>query len=122
MRKPKCARGTFLERMMQMDVRIQNGTPLHGPSLCETCSRAHIARGYSEGELLVICQATYFEHRMDFRVRECSDYVEKQRQTLYQMEQIAWVLAPREGKRKAGFVPAGEMKESEIELILSEPE
>jgi hypothetical protein len=33
------------------------------------------------------------------------------------------VLTPRGGKRKAGFVPAKELKkESEIELILNEPE
>lgn len=45
------------------------------------------------------------------------------RQTLSQMEQIAWILAPREGKRKAGFVPAKELeKESGIELILDESE
>ena len=39
------------------------------------------------------------------------------------MKQIAWVLMPREGKRKAGFVPARDQKtEAEIELILNEPE
>jgi hypothetical protein len=109
--------------MTHMDVRIKNGTPLHSESLCETCSRAHIERGYGEGELLVVCQATYLEHRVEFRIRECSGYLEKRRQTLYQMEQIAWILAPREGKRKAGFVTAREMEEeSEVELFLSEPE
>jgi hypothetical protein len=108
---------------MQMDVRIKNGTPLHGPSLCETCSRAHIARGFGEGEVLVICQATSPEHRVRYRVRECSNYVELQRETLYEMKQIAWILMPREGKRKAGFVPArDEEAESELELILNEPD
>ena len=51
-----------------MDARIKNGTPLHGQSLCETCSRAHIARGFGEGEVLVICQATSPEHRVRYRV------------------------------------------------------
>ena len=106
-----------------MDVRIKGGTPLHSQSLCETCTRAHIARGYSESERLVICQATTPEHRVPFSVRECSNYVELQRESLYEMRQIAWVLMPREGKRKAGFVPARDDEaESEIELILSEPE
>ena len=104
-----------------MDARIKNGTPLHGQSLCETCSRAHIARGFGEGEVLVICQATSPEHRVLYRVRECSNYVDLHRETLYEMRQIAWVLMPREGKRKAGFVPArDEEAEAEIELILNE--
>ena len=106
-----------------MDIRVKNGTPLHGESLCETCSQAHIARGFSESEKLVICQAVYPERRVLFKIRECTNYLEIKRQTLRQMEEIAWVLAPREGKRKAGFVPASEMEtESEIELILNEPE
>lgn len=60
---------------------------------------------------------------MLFKIRECTNYLEIKRQTLRQMEEIAWVLSPRQGKRKAGFVPAGELKkESEIELILNEPD
>ena len=106
-----------------MDVRVKNGTPLHGESLCETCSRAHIARGFSESEKLVVCQAVYPERRVPIKIRDCTNYLERKRQTLKQMEEIAWVLTPRGGKRKAGFVPAKELKkESEIELILNEPE
>ncbi len=106
-----------------MEVRIKNGTPLNGESLCETCYRAHIARGFSESQVVVVCQATYPERRVTFKVRDCSNYLEIKRQTLKQMEEIAWVLMPREGKRKAGFVPVSELeKEPEIELFLSEPE
>jgi hypothetical protein len=108
---------------MQMDVRIKNGTPSQGQSLCETCSRAHIARGFGEGEVLVICQATSPEHRVRYRIRECSNFLEIRRESLYDMKQIAWVLMPREGKRKAGFAPAQDQEtETEIELILGEPE
>lgn len=106
-----------------MDVRIKNGTPLHGESLCESCVHAHIEKGYRVTEQTVICRATYPDHRVLFRVRECSEYTEIKRQTLRQMEEIAWVLAPREGKRKAGFVPAKELeKEPDVELILDEPD
>lgn len=106
-----------------MDVRIKNGTPPDGASLCESCVYSHIAKGYRESEQVVICRATYHDHRVLFRVRECSEYTEMKRQTLRQMEEIAWILAPREGKRKAGFVPAKELeKESGIELILDESE
>jgi uncharacterized cysteine cluster protein YcgN (CxxCxxCC family) len=109
--------------MKHMDVRIKNGSPLHGESLCETCSRAHITRGFSESQKVVVCQAIYPERHVPFKVCDCTSYLEVKRQSLKQMEEIAWVLMPREGKRKAGFVPAREMEEeSEIELFLSEPE
>lgn len=104
-----------------MSVHIKNGTPLHGESLCETCVHGHITKGYRESEELVVCQATYPEHRVSFRVRECSEFTEKKRQTLKQMEEIAWVLAHNGYTRKVGFVPARELQtdEHEIELILS---
>jgi hypothetical protein len=103
-----------------MSVYVKNGTPMHGESLCETCVNAHIERGYRESETLVFCQATYPEHPVRFRVRDCSSYTEKQKQTLTQMQKIAWVLEER-GGRKAGFVPAAEVAKQpdEIELILN---
>ena len=104
---------------------MKNGTPLYGDSLCESCTKAHIERGFRESEERVFCEATYYTHRVLFPVRECSGYVEKKRQTLDQMEEIAWVLTPRGSKRRAGFVPAEELRQKDgegIELILSDEE
>ncbi len=103
-----------------MSVYVKNGTPLHGASLCDTCVNAHVERGYRETETLVFCQATYPEHQVHFRVRDCSSYTEKQKQTLYEMKKIAWILDERHD-RKVGFVPAAEMEErtNEVELILN---
>ena len=103
-----------------MSVHVKNGTPLYGQSLCETCANAHIERGYQEMETLVVCQATYPEHRVAFRVRECSSHTEKQKQTLWQMQKIAWILDDRAG-RKVGFVPAADLEKrtDEIEIILN---
>jgi len=105
-----------------MSVKVKNGTPVHGPSLCETCTRAHFVKGYRESEVLVVCQAIYPERRVTFAVSECSSYVNKIRNTLIEMERIAWTLAPRGPKRKAGFVaphgPDGD--EREIELVLDD--
>jgi len=103
-----------------MAFNVKNGTPLHGPSLCETCVSAFIARGYRESEQVIICQQTYPERQVKFPVRSCSGYVEVKRQTLKQMEEIAWQLQPRGSKRQAGFVSpqSQENGDNEIELIL----
>ncbi len=103
-----------------MSVFVKKGTPLHGDSLCNTCVNAHAERGYRESETLVFCQATDPGHRVLFPVRECSSHAEKQKQTLWEMQKIAWILDERSG-RKVGFVPAAELKErtDEIEIILN---
>lgn len=105
-----------------MSVKVKDGTPLHGPPLCETCVHAHIERGFCQNEMAIFCQATWPEHRVQFRVRECSGYLERKRQNLKQMEDMAWVLRPREGKRVAGFVRLSDLPEDEdqIEIELDE--
>jgi hypothetical protein len=107
-----------------MSFKVKNGTPTHGPSLCETCDRAHIARGYRENELLVVCQATYEPQRtVPFPVRECSSYATKNVPTLYEMGKIAWTLCERGPKRAAGFVaPGGSKDEATFELVLKDDE
>lgn len=61
---------------------------------------------------------------MRFRVRECTSYIDRNRQSLYEMNKMAWVLAPRGPKRQAGFVHIGELlnEAGEIELKLDENE
>ena len=102
-----------------MSIHVKNGTPAERESLCASCSNAHIERGYRQSEELVICRSTYPEHLVTFRVRECSGYIEKQRETLYEMKKIAWILDEHGHTRKMGFVPAKELqdKPAEVELI-----
>lgn len=107
-----------------MGVYVKDGTPLHGPSLCETCSNAHIEKGYRESEETVICTVTYPERRVRFRVRQCSGYTEIKRQTLKEMEKIAWTITAKGTKRRTGFVRPGapSADRKEIELIIQAPD
>ncbi|HXZ11525.1 MAG TPA: hypothetical protein VEG64_03950 [Candidatus Sulfotelmatobacter sp.] len=107
-----------------MTIQLKRGTALDGRSLCESCLHAHLVRGFRENEEMVVCQATYPGERIPFRVRECSGFAERQRQTLSQMEKIAWVLTPKGVKRQAGFAANGDQSKDrdEIELLLEDQE
>jgi hypothetical protein len=103
-----------------MSIYVKEGTPLHGASKCHTCMHSHVVKGYRESEELVVCQSMYPERRIPFLVRECSSYAEVKRQTLKQMEEMAWILSER-GKRMTGFgssVKRDATSENEVELVL----
>jgi hypothetical protein len=89
--------------MKVMNVKVKNGTPVYGPSLCEACERALLVKGYRESEQVVVCQAAWPEMQAMFPVRECSRYVSQGRLLLREMEEIARTLVPRGPKRKAGL-------------------
>lgn len=93
-----------------MSVYVRNGTPIDGPSLCETCSYAHIQRGYRLSEEIVLCTANNPDTPVPFRIRECTSYIDKNRQSLYEMGKMAWILAPHRSKHTAGFVPADQVE------------
>jgi len=102
-----------------MSISVKNGTPVYGPSLCETCTNAHIEKGYRASEELVFCTANYPVHCVPFPVRDCTSYLHKTRQNLPAMERIAWILSPQGPKRQAGFAPPKQAPgDGEIELIL----
>lgn len=104
-----------------MDIYVENGTPVGEASLCETCSRAFIARGYRQTELMVVCMALYPERRINFPVRTCTSHIEKNRPTIREMEEIALVLDRVALKRDAGFVRVdqGDAGVEKIELVLN---
>jgi hypothetical protein len=103
-----------------MSVYVKNGTPLDGPPLCESCSHAHIVKGYRLGDYIAVCTWTSPGRRVPFRVRECSDYLDKHRESLYDMKKVAWLISPERGKKTAGFFqpPDSEESDDDFEFIL----
>lgn len=93
---------------------------MYGPSLCESCTNAHIRLGYRASEKVVVCFANRPAERIDFPVRECNEYSDRTKQSLWDMEKIAWVLLPRGPKRKAGFTAPAKPEDGDetVELIL----
>ena len=86
-----------------MSVYVKDGTPVEGPSLCDSCCHANIQKGYRIGEHIARCTIVSPAMRIPFRVRECTDYVDKHRQSLYEMKKVAWTILPERGKKTVGF-------------------
>lgn len=105
-----------------MDLRkVYGGTPVGQASQCDTCVYARIIRGYSESEKITICDRIYEAIRIPFRVRECSDYVDKRLPCIEDLEEIAWQLRSKSAGKKAGFVAITELRDSQVENEVPEP-
>jgi hypothetical protein len=106
-----------------MSLKVKGGTPVYGPSLCDTCEQALTVKGYRENEKLVVCQQMWPQREVKFPVQECSGYASKGRESLYDMKKIAWVLKPYGPKRLSGFAPPAaddDEDQAEIEITLNE--
>jgi hypothetical protein len=88
-----------------MDLRkVYGGTPVGQVSQCDTCVYARIIRGYSESEKITLCDRIFQAVHIPFRVRECSDYVDKRLPCIEDLEEIAWQLRSKSAGKRAGFV------------------
>jgi hypothetical protein len=87
-------------------IRVKGGTPSGADSLCQTCTRGHVIKGFSVTEEEVFCRFFYIEREILFPVRECTFYEDKRLATLGAMEEIAWFLTTRKAGRTVGFVSA----------------
>ena len=103
-----------------MGVNVKNGTPLNGPSLCESCTYAHIVKGYGESETVVLCMRITPDLRVEFCVRECTNYADKTRESLYEMRRIAWSISNDGHKDAVGFTSTSAETESaeSLEIVL----
>ena len=95
-----------------MRVKIRGGTANHTePSLCLTCRFATVVKGQRLRDDIVECaQLSYNHRRITFPVTSCSDYSDRRRPSVREMEEIAWVLRSDPKKNEMGFVKASELR------------
>lgn len=106
-----------------MDLRkVYGGTPVGQDSKCDTCVYARIIRGYSESEKITLCDRIFEPIRIPFRVRECSDYLDRRLPCVEDLEDIAWVLRSKSAGKKAGFIPVIATEEAKEETEQDEHE
>ncbi|HEX7287952.1 MAG TPA: hypothetical protein VF532_17315 [Candidatus Angelobacter sp.] len=106
-----------------MDLRkVYGGTPVGQESKCDTCVYSRIIRGYSESEKITFCDRIFEPVRIPFRVRECSDYMDKRLPCVEDLEDIAWVLRSKSAGKRAGFVPVIVPEETAEDEELNEPQ
>jgi hypothetical protein len=102
-----------------MRISVKGGTADHGrASLCESCRSSTIVRGARLGEEIVECARLSFENaRVPFPVVSCSDYSDRSRPSLREMEEIAWVLKSDPRRGQVGFVHSSLLPEEERHVL-----
>jgi hypothetical protein len=83
-------------------ITVKNGTPMHGDSLCKTCTHSHWQKGFRESEEVVFCNWAFDAfRRVTFAVAECSHYTDTRIPSMDAMEDMATILG--QSRRIAGF-------------------
>jgi len=102
-----------------MKVKIRGGTVKHGePSLCSSCRFAIVVKGLRLSDEIVQCGMLNMRDRpIRFAVTSCSEYVHRAHPTLWNMEQIAWVLRVNSAAKQVGFVEASQLDDDERHVL-----
>lgn len=85
-------------------LKVREGTRSDGKRLCDSCSASTIVKGAAESQEFVYCRQLPDDGLVPVRVVECSKYEDKAAPSLYNMEQIAWVLVTNKSGMSIGFV------------------
>lgn len=97
------------------NITVKNGTPLHGESLCKTCTHGHWQKGFRESEEIVFCNWAWEAlRRVAFAVAECSHYTDTRIPSMDAMNDMATILG--QSRRIAGFTQ-GEEGERKVATI-----
>lgn len=96
------------------NVTVKNGTPLHGESLCKTCTWAHWQKGFRESEEIVFCDWGPLR-RVPFAVAECTQYTDTRIPSMESLEKMATILG--QSRRVAGFAQDEEENSDKDNLV-----
>ncbi len=91
-------------------LKVIGGTPSGTESLCRSCTRGHIIKGFRATEEEVFCRFFYIEREIRFAVSECTFYEDRRLASKSEMEEIAWFLTTRKAGRSVGFISAEQFR------------
>lgn len=100
-------------------IRVLGGTPEGSDSLCKTCTRGHVIKGFRATEEVVFCRFFYIEREIHFPVRECTFYEDRRIASKETMEEIAWSLRTFSPARNVGFVSSAQIRQIQEEAAKS---
>ena len=101
-----------------MRLKIHGGTVADGAaSLCTTCRSATIIRGARLSNEIISCGKRVVRDEITFSVASCTGYSDRRRPSLYDLEDIAWVLRSDARTKKIGFVRARDLKAAERHIL-----
>src|ERR1700758_368158 len=84
-------------------INIKAERPVPG-SRCDSCRHAHIIVGFRESETMMFCTYAYDQLlAVPFKVRDCSNYDDKNRPTWKQMEDLALPIKETTTSKTTGF-------------------
>jgi hypothetical protein len=92
--------------------------PSDGQSLCRTCYWAHVQKGFRESEESVFCMFGPMR-KVAFKVRDCTDYMNRTLPTRVEMEKIALIIPAEPARRKLGFSGIGFNTGSEEDDVIA---
>jgi hypothetical protein len=87
--------------MTNIQLKIEGGTRSDAKHLCRTCRSAVIVKGGAHSQETAWCQQ--MGRFVPIKVAECNRYLDATAMTVYEMEQIAWLLITKKAGRQIGF-------------------
>ncbi|MGE3492018.1 MAG: hypothetical protein AB7N29_18580 [Vicinamibacterales bacterium] len=101
-----------------MRLKIHGGTVSDGQaSLCLTCRSATIIRGARLTDEIISCGKRIVRDEIRFAVASCTGYSDRSLPSLYDLEDVAWVLRSDARTKKIGFVRARDLKHTERHVL-----
>ena len=112
--------GQWLQVMDESKL-IEITKPGDGQSLCRTCYWAHAQKGFRESEEAIFCMFGPMR-KVLFRIRDCTDYMNRALPTRSQMEKIALIIPNEPARKKMGFSGIGFSNHAEEEDLITNME